>query len=121
MLHHKWTPAEVSQILFRRVADVNGAIDDLLNEDPKKLFKFSQLKQAGNDEQSGDKQCDDEQDYNKQGETRQETKEIASIDSLEESEEEKATLLTTLEEQSAPPPRTASDSSSLAQKKKIRQ
>ncbi len=43
-LNMKWTPAEVSQILFRRVANIDGAIDDLVNEDPKKLFKFSQFK-----------------------------------------------------------------------------
>ncbi len=42
-LNHKWTPAEVSQILFRRVNNVDLAIDDLLKEDPSKLFKFSQL------------------------------------------------------------------------------
>lgn len=42
-LNKKWTPAEVSQILFRRVADVDAAIQDLLKEDPKKLFKFSQM------------------------------------------------------------------------------
>jgi hypothetical protein len=42
-LNFKWTPAEVSQILFRRIDDVDGALDDLLNEDPKKLFKFSQM------------------------------------------------------------------------------
>lgn len=44
-LHHKWTPAEVSQILFRRVADPDAAIEDLVNEDPKRLFKFSQVHQ----------------------------------------------------------------------------
>ena len=43
-LDKKWTPAEVSQILFRRVGNIDGAIDDLVNEDPKKLFKFSQFK-----------------------------------------------------------------------------
>ena len=42
-LNHKWTPAEVSQILFRRVNNVDLAIDDLLKEDPTQLFKFSQL------------------------------------------------------------------------------
>lgn len=42
-LHFKWTPAEVSQILFRRVGNVDLAIDDLVKEDPKQLFKFSQL------------------------------------------------------------------------------
>jgi hypothetical protein len=44
-LNKKWTPAEVSQILFRRIGDVDGAIRDLLAEDPAKLFKFSQMKQ----------------------------------------------------------------------------
>jgi len=43
-LHHKWTPAEVSQILFRRIQSITLAIQDLVNEDPSKLFKFSQLK-----------------------------------------------------------------------------
>jgi hypothetical protein len=43
-LEKKWTPAEVSQILFRRIGDVDGAIYDLVYEDPAKLFKFSQLK-----------------------------------------------------------------------------
>jgi len=41
-LEKKWTPAEVGQILFRRVADLQGAIHDLCNEEPSKLFKFSQ-------------------------------------------------------------------------------
>jgi SpoVK/Ycf46/Vps4 family AAA+-type ATPase len=43
-LEKKWTPAEVSQVLFRRIGDVDGAIRDLLYEDPAKLFKFSQQK-----------------------------------------------------------------------------
>ena len=43
-LHFKWTPAEVGQILFRRIQNIDHAIDDLVNEDPVKLFKFSQLK-----------------------------------------------------------------------------
>jgi len=41
-LEKKWTPAEVSQILFRRIGDLDGAIQDLLEEDPAKLFRFSQ-------------------------------------------------------------------------------
>jgi SpoVK/Ycf46/Vps4 family AAA+-type ATPase len=41
-LEKKWTPAEVSQILFRRITDLNKAIEDLYTEDPVKLFKFSQ-------------------------------------------------------------------------------
>jgi deoxyadenosine/deoxycytidine kinase len=41
-LEKKWTPAEVSQILFRRIGDLDGALQDLLEEDPAKLFRFSQ-------------------------------------------------------------------------------
>ena len=43
-LHFKWTPAEVGQILFRRIQNIDLAIYDLINEDPQRLFKFSQLK-----------------------------------------------------------------------------
>jgi SpoVK/Ycf46/Vps4 family AAA+-type ATPase len=43
-LSYKWTPAEVSQILFRRQTDPDAAIEDLLKESPEKLFKFSQMK-----------------------------------------------------------------------------
>lgn len=42
-LNKKWTPAEVSQILFRRHTSPDEAIQDLLKEDPSKLFKFSQM------------------------------------------------------------------------------
>jgi len=42
-IQYKWTPAEVSQILFRRISDINKAIDDLVKECPEKLFKFSQM------------------------------------------------------------------------------
>jgi hypothetical protein len=51
-LHHKWTPAEVSQILFRRVADPDAAIKDLVEEDPKRLFKFSQVGQKPEEDTS---------------------------------------------------------------------
>jgi hypothetical protein len=103
-LHHKWTPAEVSQILFRRVGDVDGAIDDLLNEDPKKLFKFSQLKQASeSDKTSQLKQSETSQlkGGNKQSECSQSTPIPDSLEESEESEEEQGTLLISLEEQSA--------------------
>lgn len=40
----KWTPAEISQILFRNLHDPDAAIEEICNEDPNKLFKFSQLK-----------------------------------------------------------------------------
>jgi SpoVK/Ycf46/Vps4 family AAA+-type ATPase len=43
-LEKKWTPAEVSQILFRRHGNIDDAIRDLVEEDPAKVFKFSQLK-----------------------------------------------------------------------------
>jgi hypothetical protein len=42
-LEKKWTPAEVSQILFRRIGDLDGAIQDLYVEDPALLFRFSCL------------------------------------------------------------------------------
>jgi len=42
-LHHKWTPAEVSQILFRHTESIEFAIKDLIEEEPAKLFKFSQM------------------------------------------------------------------------------
>lgn len=45
-LNYKWTPAEVSQILFRRHTDPDAAIEDLLKESPEKLFKFSQMKNS---------------------------------------------------------------------------
>ena len=45
-LEKKWTPAEVSQILFRRIGDLEGAIQDLCKEDPVKLFKFSQTEKS---------------------------------------------------------------------------
>jgi hypothetical protein len=51
-LHHKWTPAEVSQILFRRVSDPDASIEDLVKEDPKKLFKFSQVAAAKEEDES---------------------------------------------------------------------
>jgi DNA polymerase III delta prime subunit len=40
-LHKKWTPAEVSQILFRRIGSVDDAIRDLVHENPEQVFKFS--------------------------------------------------------------------------------
>jgi hypothetical protein len=42
-LEKKWTPAEVSQILFRRIGDLDGAIQDLYTETPERLFRFSQV------------------------------------------------------------------------------
>jgi DNA replication protein DnaC len=45
-LEHKWTPAEVSQILFRNLQNPDQAIRELYLEDPKKIFKFSQMKEA---------------------------------------------------------------------------
>jgi SpoVK/Ycf46/Vps4 family AAA+-type ATPase len=51
-LNFKWTPAEVSQILFRRHTDPDAAIEDLLKESPEKLFKFSQMTKTSESESS---------------------------------------------------------------------
>ena len=40
-LHKKWTPAEVSQILFRNIGSVDKAIRDLVEQNPEQVFKFS--------------------------------------------------------------------------------
>ena len=40
-LDKKWTPAEVSQILFRNIGSVEKAIRDLVHEKPEQVFKFS--------------------------------------------------------------------------------
>lgn len=40
-LHKKWTPAEVSQILFRNIGSVEKAIEDLVKQNPEQVFKFS--------------------------------------------------------------------------------
>jgi hypothetical protein len=52
-LHFKWTPAEVGQILFRNIQNIDHAIDDLVNEDPQRLFKFSQLKKESQEVSEG--------------------------------------------------------------------
>jgi hypothetical protein len=140
-LHHKWTPAEVSQILFRRVGDVDGAIEDLLNEDPKKLFKFSQMGQAGDEcresnqmgqSESGESvktsqlgQSDSERsetspleqiDIDKQGENKageEESKGTSLIDLLESTESSESAR------DALSPAEPARDTTSLAEKKKI--
>ena len=56
-LHKKWTPAEVSQILFRRIGSVDDAIHDLVHENPEQVFKFSR----GNIKQSPQEQEQPEQ------------------------------------------------------------
>lgn len=56
-LHKKWTPAEVSQILFRRIGSVDDAIRDLVYENPEQVFKFSR----GNVKQSLEEQEQPEQ------------------------------------------------------------
>lgn len=40
-LQKKWTPAEVSQILFRNLGSVEKAIRDLVEQNPEQVFKFS--------------------------------------------------------------------------------
>lgn len=123
-LHHKWTPAEVSQILFRRVGDVDGAIEDLLNEDPKKLFKFSQLAKVGDERSETSQLKGGESDNDAQSEASQASQDMPSLVSLSDTnQEEQGTLLSTLEQPtnasgSMSLAGTASDSSSLAEKKK---
>jgi SpoVK/Ycf46/Vps4 family AAA+-type ATPase len=77
-LHHKWTPAEVSQILFRRIQSIDLAIDDLVNENPAKLFKFSQLTKEGPKEQ------------------KEESTDLTKLFQLENTEEDETTELTKL-------------------------
>jgi len=52
-LHFKWTPAEVGQILFRNIQSIDHAIDDLVHENPERLFKFSQLKKESQEVSEG--------------------------------------------------------------------
>lgn len=39
----KWTPAEVSQILFKHLGNVDGAVVDLITRQPADLFRFSRI------------------------------------------------------------------------------
>ena len=39
----KWTPAEVSQILFKNIGNVEGAVRDLVQKTPQKLFGYSRF------------------------------------------------------------------------------
>ena len=39
----KWTPAEVSQILFKHLGDVDGAVKELVEATPASLFKFGRM------------------------------------------------------------------------------
>ena len=38
---YKWTPAEVSQIMFKHFHNPEQSLTDLIENDPKKYFKFS--------------------------------------------------------------------------------
>ena len=39
----KWTPAEVSQILFKNIGNVEGAVLDLVKQSPQKMFGYSRF------------------------------------------------------------------------------
>jgi hypothetical protein len=39
----KWTPAEVSQILFKNIGNVEGAVRDLVKQSPNTLFGYSRF------------------------------------------------------------------------------
>ena len=95
ILHKKWTPAEVSQILFRRVMDMDAAIDDLVNETPEKLFKFSQMKSTA--EPAAEEQ---EKEPVKQEETQ------------EEPPQPSTSLIDLFQQEAESPPPLESDSSS---------
>jgi hypothetical protein len=42
-LDKKWTPAEVSQILFKHIHNMDATVTELVEKEPKELFRFSQL------------------------------------------------------------------------------
>ncbi len=42
-LDKKWTPAEVSQVLFKHIHNMDAAVRELVEKEPKELFRFSQL------------------------------------------------------------------------------
>jgi hypothetical protein len=42
----KWTPAEVSQLLFKNMGNAGGAITDLIEKTPADLFRFGQMGSA---------------------------------------------------------------------------
>jgi hypothetical protein len=92
-LDKKWTPAEVSQILFRRVGDVDGAIDDLIKEDPTKLFKFSQIK---NEEPQGQEEAEKEEQGTLLEEVFKNDTNIRIAPQEEEAEKKKFTISTTI-------------------------
>lgn len=46
-LEKKWTPAEVSQILFKNIMSLDGALSDLIEKTPAELFRFSQMNGVG--------------------------------------------------------------------------
>jgi ABC-type multidrug transport system ATPase subunit len=112
-VNKKWTPAEVSQILFRRIGDVDGAIDDLIKEDPSKLFKFSQVKIVEENEEEEEEENNNEKDEEKkqQVNTNAETEteeQGTSIDDLipalvsAEAEKKKFTTSTTIRDRILP-------------------
>ena len=43
---YKWTPAEVSQIMFKYFSNPDKSLIDLIECDPKKYFKFSYFKES---------------------------------------------------------------------------
>jgi SpoVK/Ycf46/Vps4 family AAA+-type ATPase len=47
---YKWSPAEVSQIMFKNYAHPDEALSDLANKDPKEYFKFSHFHRDANDQ-----------------------------------------------------------------------
>jgi SpoVK/Ycf46/Vps4 family AAA+-type ATPase len=71
-LEKKWTPAEVSQILFRCIGDLEGAIQLLVHETPAKLFRFSQLQTEDRQQQTSDQTNKEKQQQQTEDTTNQE-------------------------------------------------
>jgi hypothetical protein len=45
---YKWTPAEVSQIMFKHFNSPEESLKDLAENDPKEYFKFSYFDKSEN-------------------------------------------------------------------------
>lgn len=58
---YKWTPAEVSQILFKHFSNPAQSLHDLANHDPKEYFKFSYFDK--NDNKTNDDESTPSQEF----------------------------------------------------------
>jgi SpoVK/Ycf46/Vps4 family AAA+-type ATPase len=79
ILHHKWTPAEVSQILFRNINAIDKAIHDLVHEEPSKLFKFSQMNKKDGQEVQPEQPDQPEEEKQEQEEKEEQSTDLQSL------------------------------------------